>query len=74
MNKIYNVMWTKLVESGRRVAIEFLLKPMDEDDVIRQTEDDNLLFHITEYGVTVLVDVFLGRIKTQRRQICTIHY
>ena len=42
----------QLVASGRRVAIEYLLNPVDEDDVIQQIKNDDLLCHIAEYGAS----------------------
>ena len=42
----------QLVASGRYVATEYLLNPVDEDDVIQQINDDDLLCHITEHGAS----------------------
>ena len=34
------------------MAIEYLLNPVDEDDVIQKIKDDDFLCHITEYGAS----------------------
>ena len=34
------------------MAIEYLLNPVDEDDVIQKVKDEDLLCHIAEYGAS----------------------
>ena len=61
----------QLLESGRRMAIEYLLNPVDEDDVIQQIKDGDLLCHITEYGASGCT---VGTHEDVEEQTCTIHY